>query len=442
MKKILDLFSQVILSLILLTAAVQSGADCMPDTSVTLINAWQDVDWDGPYAKFAIPHSALSSNTGKSSVGLIGTGGIALCKLAPFYVAVPCALTVSAELGWMLRSDQGFGVFANFHYDGLVGGFWSFTSADSICGPVTPVLPSLSTGTRQGGETCDINSDCQSGLCMQPGPGSGTGLRPTAQCLGNSAKVTFSTQGGFFLTAENGGGLVGPTSPDTSQIPNVISVTTARQGCLDIQPDGNMTDLVGQFCNGKTSCSYKSPGQQSNSASRTFCTQGLEITYQCTNNSSAVVTVPGDAWKHGPAQLACNPPSLPTDASGSAFYTTATKQLDREIFTCNLTLPNQLSIKTNGGQWVTAVNGGGIGGPAADPWEIQTNRTQASSWETFTILTNDANQCSFKTNSGNFVSAVNGGGYGNNDTANTFPMHTNSMAPTPGAWEMFTINPQ
>src|ERR1017187_6902314 len=44
----------------------------------------------------------------------------------------------------------------------------------------------------------------------------------------------------------------------------------------------------------------------------TFCTQGMEITYQCTNNTRAVVTVPGDAWSHGPAQLACKPPTLPT----------------------------------------------------------------------------------------------------------------------------------
>jgi hypothetical protein len=97
-----------------------------------------------------------------------------------------------------------------------------------------------------------------------------------------------------------------------ADIPNVITIVTARQGCLDIQPAGNMTGLVGQACNGRTACSYQSPGEQPNSATRTFCTQGMEITYQCTNNTRAVVTVPGDAWKHGAAQLACNPPRLPS----------------------------------------------------------------------------------------------------------------------------------
>src|SRR5579864_9023653 len=100
--------------------------------------------------------------------------------------------------------------------------------------------------------------------------------------------------------------------------PNVITVVTARQGCLDIQPAGNMTGLVGQACNGKTTCSFKSPGEQPNSATRTFCTQGMEITYECTNKTRQVVTVPGDAWKHGPAQLACKPAMLPTPAGPKA----------------------------------------------------------------------------------------------------------------------------
>ena len=55
--------------------------------------------------------------------------------------------------------------------------------------------------------------------------------------------------------------------------PNVITVIIARQRCLDIQPPGNMTGLVEQAWNGRTTCSYQSPGQQPNSATRTFCTQ-------------------------------------------------------------------------------------------------------------------------------------------------------------------------
>ncbi|HYT68953.1 MAG TPA: PAN domain-containing protein [Vicinamibacterales bacterium] len=114
-----------------------------------------------------------------------------------------------------------------------------------------------------------------------------------------------------------------PPTPTTPPPPppsaNVISVVAARQGCLDIQPAGNMTSLVARACNGKASCSYQSPGEQPNSATRTFCSQGLEIAYQCSDNSRHVVTVPGDAWKHGPAQLGCNPSNSPSGGSSSEF---------------------------------------------------------------------------------------------------------------------------
>ena len=33
----------------------------------------------------------------------------------------------------------------------------------------------------------------------------------------------------------------------------------ARIGCLDIQPDGNLTAVVAGACNGKGSCSFKAP---------------------------------------------------------------------------------------------------------------------------------------------------------------------------------------
>jgi len=102
-----------------------------------------------------------------------------------------------------------------------------------------------------------------------------------------------------------------------SQTPNVITIQTARQGCLDIQPPGNMTGLVSKACNGKTTCSFQSPGQQPNSATRTFCTQGMEITFRCTNNTGGVVTVPGDAWSHGPTVLTCSPATLPAQNNNS-----------------------------------------------------------------------------------------------------------------------------
>ncbi len=99
-----------------------------------------------------------------------------------------------------------------------------------------------------------------------------------------------------------------------------ITVTKARIGCLDIQTDGNLTGLVGQSCNGKTSCSYKAPTEDQykragvKARTRSFCTQGMEITYRCGPGEFHTVNVPGDAWNHPPAQLACTPAVPPPSA--------------------------------------------------------------------------------------------------------------------------------
>jgi microsomal dipeptidase-like Zn-dependent dipeptidase len=90
-----------------------------------------------------------------------------------------------------------------------------------------------------------------------------------------------------------------------------IRVTEARIGCLDIQKDPNLTGLVGRACDGKMTCSYKAPTEDEykragvRAATRSFCTQAMEIKYQCGNGPVKVVTIPGDAWNHGPAELFC-----------------------------------------------------------------------------------------------------------------------------------------
>jgi hypothetical protein len=89
-----------------------------------------------------------------------------------------------------------------------------------------------------------------------------------------------------------------------------IHVSAARIGCLPIQKDNNLTGRVGDACNGKLSCSYKAPNPQAEgipAASRWGCTQGMEIHYDCGDGFTKVVSVPGDAWKHGPAELDCTP---------------------------------------------------------------------------------------------------------------------------------------
>ncbi|PYP91834.1 MAG: hypothetical protein DMG65_05905 [Candidatus Angelobacter sp. Gp1-AA117] len=93
-----------------------------------------------------------------------------------------------------------------------------------------------------------------------------------------------------------------------------IKVDKARIGCLDIQPDGNLTAVVASACNGKGSCSFKAPtpdqykreGVQAHT--RLFCTQAMEIIYHCGSGPTTAITVPGDAWDKPPAQLVCAPP--------------------------------------------------------------------------------------------------------------------------------------
>jgi hypothetical protein len=94
-----------------------------------------------------------------------------------------------------------------------------------------------------------------------------------------------------------------------------IQVTKARIGCLDIQTGGNLTAIVAANCDGKVTCSYKAPNPveyQSmgvRAATRSFCSQAMEITWRCSTNERDIKTVAGDAWAHPAAQLSCPPPS-------------------------------------------------------------------------------------------------------------------------------------
>ena len=99
-----------------------------------------------------------------------------------------------------------------------------------------------------------------------------------------------------------------------------ITVAEAQIGCID-KPNsrnvGNLTAVVGNACNGKFSCSFQAPTPAQYTAenvhpyTRNFCSQAMEITYQCAGGGGTSVEVPGDAWGHPPAQLFCEPPSNP-----------------------------------------------------------------------------------------------------------------------------------
>jgi hypothetical protein len=108
-----------------------------------------------------------------------------------------------------------------------------------------------------------------------------------------------------------------PPEPHGSR-PDVVNVRAARIGCLDIQQTPNLTGMVGAACNGKQSCSFPAPDEAKykaagvKAATRTFCTQAMEITYDCGRDDPRTAFVPGDAWRHPPAKLACAPVPAPS----------------------------------------------------------------------------------------------------------------------------------
>ena len=159
---------------------------------------------------------------------------------------------------------------------------------------------------------CSGSGACSPGQTSAQGCGSCGGMQTrtcSASCAwGGFAGCSVSTPSNFGASCNCGDGTIQCDGSCNAACPT-ISIVTAREGCLDIQPAGNMTAPVASMCNGKTSCAFQ-PYTDSQipapHSTRSFCSQGMEITYTCTYRSgSKVATVPGDAWDHGPAQLSC-----------------------------------------------------------------------------------------------------------------------------------------
>ncbi len=96
------------------------------------------------------------------------------------------------------------------------------------------------------------------------------------------------------------------------------------------------------------------------------------------------------------------------------------------------------ALKTYDGHFVTAVHGGGIGGPNNDHSPLHTDTTDNGPWEKFTItLLPDNLHATIQTADGrHFLSAVNGGGVGG---SNQVPIRTD--ATTMGAGAVFQLVP-
>jgi hypothetical protein len=117
-----------------------------------------------------------------------------------------------------------------------------------------------------------------------------------------------------------------------------------------------------------------------------------------------------------------------TDATSPGVWETFTVEWLNADFT-------SLALKTAGGNYVTAVNGGGFAGPNDATAPIHTDATSIGPWERLTLNFMAGSKVTIQVGR-YYLTAVNGGGFGGgNDTA----LHTDSRASTPGPWETFTL---
>ncbi len=128
-----------------------------------------------------------------------------------------------------------------------------------------------------------------------------------------------------------------------------------------------------------------------------------------------------------------------------AIHTDATAAGSWEIFKLILQAGSQnvgpgmnFALQTASGRnYVTAINGGDIGGPNDGTCPIHTDAANQGQWETVTLQVDDTvNPPTVRilTANGNYLTAVNGGGVGG---PNTQPIHTD--ATVVGDWEKFTL---
>jgi serine/threonine protein kinase len=128
----------------------------------------------------------------------------------------------------------------------------------------------------------------------------------------------------------------------------------------------------------------------------------------------------------------------PNAGPGSTpIHTDATQVGSWEKFTFVEQSGGKFALRTVRGNYVTAVKGGGIGGPNNSQYPIHTDATQVESWETFTFLKQPDGTFAIRTGGGFYLTAVNGGGWG--EAANQYPIHTD--ATQVGSWETFTFVP-
>jgi hypothetical protein len=118
-----------------------------------------------------------------------------------------------------------------------------------------------------------------------------------------------------------------------------------------------------------------------------------------------------------------------------ALQTNATQAGPSETFALQWLDQSQrvFALKTSDGHYVTAVEGGGIGGPNDARSPVHTDATVVGPWELWRVeFLPDGEHVLLRTPDGHYVTAVRGGGIGG---PNDVPMHTDAVQL--GPWERF-----
>jgi hypothetical protein len=97
---------------------------------------------------------------------------------------------------------------------------------------------------------------------------------------------------------------------------------------------------------------------------------------------------------------------------------------------------SHFALRTPKGTFVSAVNGGGLGGPNDGRSPFHTDARTLGIDEVYRVEFDENGKATLRTRKGFYITAVRGGGYGG---PNTMPIHTD--ATSIGPWEMFTLVP-
>ena len=121
---------------------------------------------------------------------------------------------------------------------------------------------------------------------------------------------------------------------------------------------------------------------------------------------------------------AVNGGGIGEDANALPIHTDAVVAQDWERFQVWFNDDGTCYIETSGTYFLTAVNGGGIAAPTGSP--VATDATEIGEFETFTLEQLDEKIYAFKTFDGHYLTAVNGGGMSRAGA----PLHTDQGSPS------------